>query len=199
MDFISFDLETTGTLSQADYIVEIAGVRFQDNQPTDTFQSLVSIPISMPKEASDINGITDKMLKNQPAIEEILPDFVHFCGDSLMVAHNASFDYQFLVRAITEHGLASPKGIVVDTCNLARKTFPGIANYKLATLCELLKISSEKFHRAEEDARCCGELFIKTLERLPFQSHDITQVLKFAGRVPLKFPIAYNEGQMSLI
>ena len=168
MEFISFDLETTGTLSHADHIIEIAAVKFQDHQLVDSFESLVRINIPIPKEASDINGITDDMLKGQPCIEEVLPDFVHFCGNTLMVAHNAIFDFQFLVRAIVEQGASSPKGFVLDTCNLARKTFPGMANYKLSTLCKLLKISSNQFHRAKADAQSCGELFIKTLEKLPF-------------------------------
>ena len=61
-------------------IVEIAGVRFKEGQAADTYQSLVSINSPMPKEASAINGITDEMLKGQPLIDEVLPEFADFCG-----------------------------------------------------------------------------------------------------------------------
>lgn len=197
MDFISFDLETTGTLSHADHIVEIAAVKFEDGTATDTFQSLVKINTPIPKVASDIHGITDGMLDNQPFIQDLLPGFADFCKDSLMVAHNAVFDFQFLVRAIQENGQAAPRGLVVDTCNLARKTFPGLMNYKLSTLCDSLKISSSQFHRAEADAISCGQLFIKILDKLPFK--NLEEIIKFSGRQGLRFPVSFHEGQMSLL
>ena len=170
MNFISFDLETTGTLSHVDHIVEIAAVKFQNAKPVETYQSLVQIDIPMPRQASLINGITDKMLKGQPALTEVLPQFVDFCGDSLMLAHNAIFDFQFLVRAIRENHGQAPKGFVLDTCQLSRKTFPGLPNYKLTTLCKHLKISSKKSHRAKEDALSCGFFIFKNLRGTSFFS-----------------------------
>ena len=197
MEFISFDLETTGTLSHADHIVEIGAAKFKDGEHIDSFQSLIKIDVPMPKEAQDIHGITDDMLKNESSLQEVLPNFVNFCGDTLMVAHNAIFDFQFLVRAIQESGGSFPKGLVIDTCHLARKTFPNLINYKLITLCDLLKISSDQFHRAEADAVSCGRLFVQILDKLPFQ--DIQKIIKFSGRNPLKFPVSASEGQLSLL
>lgn len=197
MNFISFDLETTGTLSHADHIVEVAAVKFENFKPVDSYQSLIQIQVPMPEQATAVNGITDEMLKGQPPLKEVLPQFVEFCGDSLLLAHNAIFDFQFLVRAIRESHGQAPKGFVLDTCHLSRKTFPGLPNYKLTTLCKHLKISSQKFHRAKEDAMSCGQLFVKILEELPF-SHDLKEVIKFSGKAPLKFPKFFTEGQMSL-
>ena len=196
MEFIGFDLETTGVLSHIDQIVEIAGVRFKDGKPVETFQQLVSIDISMPKEASAINGITDEMLKGQPSVEEVIPKFVQFCRDTVMVAHNAVFDFQFLSHAIQEKKLPSPQGMVLDTYNLSRRIFPGLSNYKLVTLCDYLKINSKQFHRAEADSISCGYLFANILKKLP--SQDLKQVIKFSGKAPLKFPKNFFEGQMSL-
>ena len=59
MEFIGFDIETTGTLSHIDHIVEIAGVRFKEGQSIDTYQSLVSINTLISKEVTAINGITN--------------------------------------------------------------------------------------------------------------------------------------------
>ena len=196
MEFIGFDLETTGILSHVDQIVEIAAVRFKDGKPTESFQQLVSIDIAMPKEASAINGITDEMLKGQPSIEETLPKFAHFCRDTIMVAHNAVFDFQFLAHVIQEKRLPSPQGIVLDTYNLSRKIFPGLSNYKLVTLCDYLKINSKEFHRAKADSISCGYLFANILTKLP--SQDLKQIIKFSGKAPLKFPKNFFEGQMSL-
>ena len=196
-NFISFDLETTGTLSHLDHIVEIGAVRFKDGQEEDSFQQLVSIDIPMPEHASKVNGITDDMLKNKPRIQEILPEFADFCGSNLMVAHNAPFDFQFLLRAIEEHQTRAPRGMILDSCQLARKTFIGLANYKLATLCDYLKIDSNNFHRAESDALCCGRLFLHILQKNSFSTEDIQPFVRLSGRTALKFPDSYSEGQMT--
>ena len=78
----------------------------------------------MPKEAAAVNGITDEILKGQPLIDEVLPEFADFCGDTLMVAHNAVFDFQFISRAVLECRSLAPQGLILDTYNLARKVFP---------------------------------------------------------------------------
>lgn len=197
MEFIGFDIETTGTLSHTDRIVEIAGVKFKNGRPAEIFSELVGIDIEMPEEASRVNGITDKMLEGKPPIQEVLPRFSEFCRDIILVAHNAIFDFQFLNHVIQEKNLMAPEGMVLDTYNLARKTFPGLTNYKLATLCSYLKIDSKKFHRAEADSISCGYLFQNILEKLPYQK-DLKQIIKFSGKTPLKFPKNFSVGQLSL-
>ncbi len=197
MEFISFDLETTGILSHDDHIVEIAAIRFKNGEVLDSYHRLVSIDSPIPEQAIAIHGITDEMLEGQASIDKILPEFAEFCGDKLMIAHNAIFDFQFLVRAIQECQQPSPKGFVLDTCNLSRKTFPGLVNYKLSTLCKYLKIAFKESHRAEADAMSCGNLFVKILEKLPF-SDDLEEIIKFSGKAPLKFPRSFMEGQLPL-
>ena len=194
-EFVAFDIETTGTLSHLDHIVEIAGVRFVAGEPDGAYQSLVSIPCAMPEEASRVNGITDDMLQDCPSVSEVLHAFASFCGRSLLVAHNAVFDYQFIARAVQEHQTAAPRGLVLDTYSLARKVFPGQLNYKLASLCEHLKISSGKFHRAKADALACGRLFKKIVQKLPFETAE--EIIHFSGKKPLKFPEAPPSNQLS--
>ena len=195
MEFIGFDIETTGTLSHIDHIVEIAGVRLKEGQIINTYQSLVSINTPMPKEATAVNGITDEMLKGQPSVPEVLQEFANFCGNTLMVAHNAVFDFQFISRAVLECRSLAPGGPVLDTYNLARKAFPGQVNYKLATLCYYLKIHSGKLHRAAADALACGRLFQYILKKLPFDT--LEEIINFSGKKPLKFPEVFEEGQLS--
>ena len=195
MEFVGFDIETTGTLSHVDHIVEIAGTRFKDGRPVASYQSLVSLEGSMPKEASAVNGITDDMLKGQPPVAEVLDQFADFCGDSVMAAHNAPFDFQFIARAVQDHRTQAPGGPVLDTCNLARKAFPGQINYKLSTLCAHLKIKPGRFHRAAADAMACGCLFHLILEKLPYNT--LEEVIRFSGKKPLKFPEPYEQGQLS--
>ena len=197
MEFVSFDLETTGTLSHLDHIVEIGAIRFVSGEVKETYQQLTSIDSPMPEQATAINGITDEMLKGKPSIEQILPAFSEFCAGSLMVAHNAPFDFQFLLRAIEECHSPAPRGLILDTCQLARKSFPGLANYKLSTLCNYLNIPSNSFHRAEADALNCGYLFIHILKKFSFSTNDIKEIIKLSGRNPLKFPYSQLEGQLT--
>ena len=198
MEFVSFDLETTGTLSHLDQIVELGAVRFKNGEPRDSYQQLVSINGPMPEQATAVNGITDDMLQGKPSLQEALPGFAAFCGDSLMVAHNAPFDFQFLLRAVEEHQTVAPRGLVFDTCQLARRSFPGLANYKLATLCHYLKIESEGFHRAQADATYCGRLFVHILKRNDCTVYDVKNLAKIADRQALKFPVFAQQDQLSL-
>ena len=197
-NFISFDLETTGTLSHIDEIIEIGAVYFENGKVKDRFQSLVFIDKPIPEAATKVNGITDDMLKNQPSIEEILPDFADFCKDHLIVAHNAPFDFQFLLRAIQEHRTTAPRGLVLDTCQLARKSFPQLVNYKLSTLCDYLKIQGNSFHRASEDAFYCGHLFLSILEKNSFSTSNVKELVQLSDRAPLKFPSVHLDSQMDL-
>lgn len=191
MRFVAFDLETTGTVPGVDKIVEIGAVRYLNGQPEATFSTLIDPRRSIPPGASAVNGITDDMLVGKPFIENILDAFAEFCGDAVMVAHNAPFDSQFLTADIKRFESASPKGIVLDTLPMARKIFPGLANYKLGTLVQHLKIDSGTFHRAEEDASYCGQLFIKIMERV-FQSNQdvvVDNLVALTGKPPFRFPV----------
>lgn len=195
MDFIGFDIETTGTLSHQDLIVEIAAVRFQGGQVQEAYQSFIGIKSAMPEQATAINGITDDMLKGQPSVQKVLTDFAFFCGDHLLVAHNAIFDFQFLARDIKKNQTPAPRGLILDTYTLAKRVFPQMANYKLATLCEYLKIKGDTFHRAKADAVACGCLFLQILNRISHK--NLGDIIEFSGRKPLKFPQEFQEGQLS--
>lgn len=198
MDFISFDLETTGTLSHADHIVEIGAVKFRGGKPGETFSELISCPIPMPEGATNVNGITDEMLKGKPHLEEVLKKFTDFCEEDLLVAHNAPFDFQFLLRAFQEKGVIAPRGSVLDTCQLARRSFKGMANYKLSTLCDYFKIASGNFHRAEADANYCGKLFIEILKHKGFNTYQIRELCEETGVKTLRFPDLKHTLQMEL-
>src|SRR5256885_526678 len=85
----------------------------------------------------------------------------------VLVAHNAPFDVEFIKADIEKHELPAPKGLVLDSCAMARKVIQGAANYKLGTLVSHLRIPADgAYHRAQADARYCGQLFAMMLERI---------------------------------
>jgi DNA polymerase III subunit epsilon len=201
MDFIAFDLETTGTVAGVDQIVEIGAVRYKNGQPEATFSTLVNPRRSMPEGATRVNGITDDMLVGKPLIEDLLEPFTEFCGDMPLVAHNAPFDAQFLKADIVKHEIPGPSGIILDTLSIARKVFPGLANYKLGTLVQHLDIPAGQFHRAEEDASYCGSLFLEILKKIfnPGETIPVDNLVALTGRPEYRFPvIERREKQLEL-
>lgn len=201
MDFIAFDLETTGTVAGVDQIVEIGAVRYHNYQPEGTFSTLVNPRRSMPAGATAVNGITDDMLVGKPFIEDLLEAFTEFCGELPLVAHNAPFDSQFLKSDIEKHEIPGPKGIILDTLPISRKVFPGLANYKLGTLVQHLDLPAGTFHRAEEDASYCGNLFIEILKKIfnPGEPANIENLVALTGKPESRFPvIAKTEKQLEL-
>ncbi len=191
MRFIAFDLETTGFLPGVDRIVELGAVRFVDGHVEAIFSTLVDPMMAMPQAASKVNGITDEMLQGKPKIDELLDSFAEFCEDDFLVAHNAAFDTQFLTKDIEKFEAKAPKGVILDSLPLARKVFPGLANYKLGTLVQHLNIPGSGFHRAEEDASFCGRVFLKVIEKMT-GSHSvlppIENLIALTGKPESRFP-----------
>lgn len=201
MDFIAFDLETTGTVAGVDRIVEIGAIRYRNLVPEATFSTLVNPLKSMPPGATAVNGITDDMLQGKPLIESLLEPFTEFCGDLPLVAHNAPFDAQFLKADIEKYEVPGPTGLVLDTLPIARKVFPGLANYKLGTLIQHLEIPAGQFHRAEEDASYCGNLFIEIINKIfnPGETVIVENLVALTGRPEWRFPvIEKKEKQLDL-
>ncbi|MCX7977785.1 MAG: 3'-5' exonuclease [Bdellovibrionaceae bacterium] len=190
MRFIAFDLETTGTVPGVDKIVEIGAVRFVNGEVDALFSTLVDPKQPIPPGASAVNGITDEMVVGKPSISDLLAPFAEFCGDDLLVAHNAQFDFQFLQEDIRRFESPAPRGLVLDTLPLSRKVFPGLPNYKLGTLVAHLKIPANGFHRAEGDATYCGQMFLEILKRVSVggQPPKLENLITMTGKPELLFP-----------
>ena len=191
MRFVAFDLETTGTLPGVDRIVEIGAVRFVDGEVESFYSTLVDPRIPIPEAATRVNKITDDMVKGKPTIDLLLSSFAEFCGEDLMVAHNAAFDYQFLLADVKKFETPAPKGVVVDSYAISKKIFPGLPNYKLGTLVQHLNIPTAEFHRAEADASYCGRLFLHICQRIsgqPLILPPVDNLVALCGRAEVRFP-----------
>lgn len=203
MRFIAFDLETTGILAGVDRIVEIGAVRFIDGEVDGVFSTLVDPLMSIPPGATKVNGITDDMVKGKPRVEELLEPLAEFCGEDIMIAHNAEFDTQFLSSDIKKHELKAPRGLILDSYPMAKKVFPGLANYRLSTLVQHLNIPSAGFHRAEEDASYCGYLLLKMIEKISGSNKTwppVANLVALTGRAEQRFPqITPQPKQLNLL
>lgn len=201
MNFISFDLETTGFIAGVDQITEIAAVKFMNGEPAGVFSTLVNPKRSIPEEVQKVTGITPDMVEGKPTIDALLDSFADFCGDDIVVAHNAGFDFQFLHSDIQKFESKAPRGFVLDTLSLSRKTIPGLMNYKLGTIVQHLKINTEVFHRAQHDATYCGYLFKNIVDRMTVngQIPTLETLIQMSGK-PLKWPqIVRSHKQLDLL
>ncbi len=190
MDFIAFDLETTGTVPSVDKIVEIGAIKFRNNEVDSMYVTFVDPLRPIPPGASAVNGISDDMVKGKPTIDVLLDSFAEFCEDLPMVAHNAPFDSQFLIHEIKRHETKAPKGVILDTLQTSRKVFPGLPNYKLGTLIQHLKIPASGFHRAEADAHYCGLLFMHMGKKISLNgaAPQLSQWISLSGKLETRFP-----------
>lgn len=183
-DFVVFDLETTGAKTPPCRITEIGAYRVSEGRVTDEFHTLVNPETPIPPFITQLTGISDKMVRNEPKFRDIAADFLDFIGDSVLVAHNASFDMRFLNHEIAlihdGYRVANP---YLCTVLLSRKLLPHIENHRLNTVAQHYSISLENHHRASDDARATAEIFINLLEDLTSRGiRDLAAARRFKSR-----------------
>ena len=163
--YVVFDIETTGFSAIKDKIIEIGAVKVVNGKIVDKFSTFVNPERPIPFEITKLTSITDDMVMEYPNIEVILPQFLEFAKDAVLVAHNASFDVGFIEQNCRYQDI-EPKFISVDTVALARVLLPTLSKYKLNIVAKALGISLENHHRAVDDAGATAEIFVKFVEML---------------------------------
>lgn len=153
-DYVIFDLETTGVSPKKDEIIEISAVKVVNSVVVDEFSSLVNPMIPIPLGASNVNGITDDMVTNEPILEDVMPGFLEFIGDMILIGHNInSFDMKFIYRDCRKLYGKVPDNNFVDTLRLSRMILPKLAHHTLGDLASYYGISTKGAHRALNDCR----------------------------------------------
>lgn len=169
---IYFDIETSGLRSDQDRIVEIAAYSSATEKG---FDQLVHPGIPIPAEVSQIHGITDAMVENEPAFDKIAENFRTFCqtqGDAepLLIAHNChGFDQHFLRAEFVRVGLPAPTWRYLDSLKWARKYRPDLPKHGLQFLRQVYGIGENRAHRAMEDVLVLREVFEKLIDDLPLE------------------------------
>jgi DNA polymerase III subunit epsilon len=159
------DVETTGWLADAACITEIGAVRLADGELVAEFSALVNPQLPIPANITALTGITDEMVQDAPLISEVLPRFLDFAANSVIVAHNAPFDLGFLRAACASCGIGWTPGAVVDTAVLARLILRQgeVADHKLTTLAAHFNTMTGPCHRALADAKATAGVLASLL------------------------------------
>jgi DNA polymerase-3 subunit epsilon len=177
--FTIVDLETTGATPGFAKITEIGAVRLEHGRQVGTFSQLVNPRQTISATITQITGITNAMVRDQPPISEVLPRFVEFAADSVLVAHNARFDLGFLDYELSLLMSCTFPRPALDTLRLARKLCPG-QRCSLSALAERFETTVKPAHRALADALATAELLQIFLAQLEEQGMtSLEQVARF--------------------
>ena len=187
-EFVVFDLETTGFSSKNDKIIEIGAVKIKDGEIIDKFSAFVNPQRKLPAVIIELTQITDEMLADADIIENVLPKFMEFVGNSTMVAHNAPFDVSFIKKNLRDFGKEFSNQ-VLDTVPLARFLYPELKRVKLNNVAKHLGVSLENHHRAVDDAKATADILLVCFKKLKeeLDVHDLkTLNVQFLENVDIK-------------
>jgi len=181
--FAVVDIETTGGSVATGGITEIGAVLLRGGRIEGEFQQLVNPGTPVAPFVTRLTGITDEMLADQPPIAEVLPRFLEFVGDRILVAHNARFDFGFLDAAARRHVGCRLTRPYLCTIRLARRLVPGLRRCSLDALAAHFGLLVRGRHRALGDARITAELLCCLMERARARGvHRLDQLVGLQGQ-----------------
>lgn len=179
-EYVVLDLETTGLSKYIHKVTEIAAQKYNsEGELIGEYQSLINPEEKIPRFITKLTGIDNELVKDAPTIEQELPNFLEFLGDSTIVAHNATFDYGFLAYNAEKVGKPFTNKKIC-TRKLATRILPELPSKKLGCICEHYNVVNEQAHRAMADVKATAKIFDKFKEKLRENNikHE-EEVLKF--------------------
>lgn len=192
--FTVFDLETTGFSRYLENIIEIGAVRYEDGVKVGEFSEFVNPGRSIPSHITELTSITDQMVADAERIESVLPRFLDFASDSILVAHNAAFDVGFIREKAKRLNLFC-EPVWMDTLGMARALHPEFKNHKLDTLTKELQIPLLHHHRAIDDAEGTGGAFLKMWGEWQEKGRPLSEI----NAMDSDFPLAKHESDEALV
>ncbi|MBM5573229.1 PolC-type DNA polymerase III [Deefgea sp. CFH1-16] len=174
---VVLDFETTGlSPAMGARITEVAALRVINGKVVDKLVTLVNCGVRIPREITQITGITQAMVNAAPQAREVVPALIDFIGNDALAAHNASFDQKFLLAESQHLGLTPRHSQLVCSLLLSRRVLPQMHSHKLGELAKALNIHfNGNAHRAEADAEVTVALITHLLKTLR-QQHGCQQI-----------------------
>ena len=159
-NYIVLDIETTGLSRFYHKIIEICAIKYRDHKEVERFEVLVDPECHIPNFIYHLTGISDKMVKDKPLINDVIYDLYKFLENYIIIGHNISFDYNFIEYNLQKCHNLTLKNKKICTLKLARRVINNVDAYSLTTLCKHFKINNDNAHRASSDVIATKELFL---------------------------------------
>ncbi|MGX7013130.1 PolC-type DNA polymerase III [Vagococcus silagei] len=174
--YVVFDVETTGLSAVYNSIIELSAVKMHKGNVIDQFEQFIDPGHPLSQTTINLTGITDEMVRGSKSEQEVLELFREFCGEDILVAHNASFDMGFLNTSYSKYDMPDATNAVIDTLELSRLLHPEMKSHRLNRLAKKYNINLEQHHRAIYDSEATGHLcwiFVKMAnEKFGVVYHD---------------------------
>ena len=164
-EFVVFDIETTGLQAASERITEIGAILLKNGEEVDRFSTFVNPEKPIPPKITQLTGIDDTMVRDAPSEREAVGEFLAFCGNRTLVAHNADFDTGFIAAAAARHGLPF-QNTYIDTVLLTQMIHRDLRNYKLDTVAKYLELPPFNHHRATDDAKVLADILVRLFATL---------------------------------
>ncbi len=177
------DLETTGISITTEKITEVGIMKVKNGEVIDEFEIFVNPEKPIPQRVVEVTNITDEMVKDAETIEKVFPKILEFVGDSIIVAHNASFDVGFLKHNAKLLGYEF-NNTYIDTLPLAKDLFPDLKKYKLGKIADSLGIEVDVAHRALADVDTTVKVFNVMLKKLKDKGINTVDEIDSATKDP---------------
>ena len=177
------DLETTGISITTEKITEVGIMKVKNGEVIDEFEIFVNPEKPIPQRVVEVTNITDEMVKDAETIDKVFPKILEFVGDSIIVAHNASFDVGFLKHNAKLLGYEF-NNTYIDTLPLAKDLFPDLKKYKLGKIADSLGIEVDVAHRALADVDTTVKVFNVMLEKLKDKGINTVDEIDSATKDP---------------
>ncbi len=174
LSFCVFDLETTGGNHQNDKIIEIGLVKIKELKIVDQVSFLIRPEVHIPEFIQKLTNIKDSDVKDAPLIEDVIDEILTFMGDSILVAHNTSFDVPFFNSVLKRLGREELKNKAICTNLMTKYMIPNLLSSNLNYMSKIFGLKHQKAHRALDDALATAELLLKYLSI--FIDKDIQKV-----------------------
>jgi DNA polymerase-3 subunit epsilon len=178
--FVVTDTETTGTHRGA-RVIELAAVKMRGGKVIDTFEQIINPGRSIPGPITRLTGITTGMVFDKPPADTVIPRYLEFLGDGILVAHNLSFDRRMLNGELQRMDRPKLSQRTLCTLRLARRLLYELPSKSLAALVRHYELSSSNRHRAPGDARATAEVLERLLSHFRFarESSRLEDLLEF--------------------
>ena len=177
------DLETTGISITTEKITEVGIMKVKNGEVIDEFEMFVNPEKPIPQRVVEVTNITDEMVKDAETIDKVFPKILEFVGDSIIVAHNASFDVGFLKHNAKLLGYEF-NNTYIDTLPLAKDLFPDLKKYKLGKIADSLGIEVDVAHRALADVDTTVKVFNVMLKKLKDKGINTVDEIDSATKDP---------------